>query len=500
MPRKRRVNTGGKKVSTGLGITAPPPRAIAVGSKTSLLIFFAVATFLSAYLWIISQGPDHSKRETDLCSLLPGCKEVQRIDWKDASGSFAPMLAKRVTPVVLTNTFVSKWPAVTMTAQAMSNRAKNGSMHSIYTRGRADHVFPYWHQKPLGQLPELQGIAQINSAVNVMHSIGSDAFFQHAFPESDCHRYRTGCQPELSTHSYYSNDLGQDFLSLLPELPRLSLLSPTLSLNASAVKLWIGPRGTITPTHNDAFHNVFVQIKGSKKFLMFPPSLHRHLHIYPALHPMHQQSQIRINKTNLQQNDRYPNFKLWSESGQSSPLHVSLQAGEVLYIPPMWYHRVQATSPSASLNVWTPVAARQRTEAAFAAADPLALGCLSGTTKSERAGSARSYLVSLLGAVLSTDAEADDGDARAKAFVRDVVVESRYQPLWSAGTLPSLPKRHVRMHCARHVTPPGMCMNVCFVCNVLSYFSLTHTSANPFSHTYTSTHIHARAHTPPCRH
>ena len=427
----------------------------AIGSKTGLLIFFAVLTVALAWA-ISSKEADYSKRETELCSLLPGCLEVQRIAWNDARGPFAPMLAKRVTPVVLTNTFVSKWPAVTMPVHKMSNRAKNGFMHSIYTRSKADNVFPYWHQKPLGKFPELQGRAQIASAVNVMDTVESDAFFQHAFPGSDCRRYRTGCRPKLSTHAYYSNDLGRDFLSLLPDLPRLNLLSPTSSLNASAVKLWIGPRGTITPTHNDAFHNVFVQITGSKNFLLFPPSLHRHLHIYPALHPMHQQSQIRINKTSATQNEYYANFKTWSASGPSVPLHVRLRAGEALYIPPMWYHRVESTSPSVSLNVWTPVAARQRIEAAFAAADPLELGCLAGASKSERAGSARAYLTSLLVEVLASHSDTDNATTLAKAFVRDVVVESRYQPLWSADTLPSLPKRHVHMYCAMDVKPAGM--------------------------------------------
>jgi len=34
--------------------------------------------------------------------------------------------------------------------------------------------------------------------------------------------------------------------------------------------VWIGPRGAVTPLHNDDFHNFFAQIVGEKEVILFP--------------------------------------------------------------------------------------------------------------------------------------------------------------------------------------------------------------------------------------
>lgn len=43
---------------------------------------------------------------------------------------------------------------------------------------------------------------------------------------------------------------------------------------------------------------------------------------------------------------KYPNFAL------AHPIHVTIQPGEVLYIPSMWFHRVSQTCKTISVNYW----------------------------------------------------------------------------------------------------------------------------------------------------
>ena len=68
-------------------------------------------------------------------------------------------------------------------------------------------------------------------------------------------------------------------LSLSLSLSYSLSLPPPLQVN-----LWIGRKGLITHTHYDCTYNFFVQLRGRKKFTLFPPN--HTLYLYPCLHPV----------------------------------------------------------------------------------------------------------------------------------------------------------------------------------------------------------------------
>ena len=52
------------------------------------------------------------------------------------------------------------------------------------------------------------------------------------------------------------------------------------------------------------------------------------------------------------------------------PIKVELLPGEVLYLPPYWFHSVLTIRPSISLNVWSDSSTYQLMEEVFAAPIP----------------------------------------------------------------------------------------------------------------------------------
>jgi len=103
--------------------------------------------------------------------------------------------------------------------------------------------------------------------------------------------------------------------------------------------VWIGSRFATTPCHHDELHNFFVQIQGRKRFTLFPPDAWSELQLYPKYHQYHRNVRADIES---------------NTSKRPGRVDVELNPGDVLYLPPLWFHQVQAlTNTSISVNVWS---------------------------------------------------------------------------------------------------------------------------------------------------
>jgi hypothetical protein len=106
--------------------------------------------------------------------------------------------------------------------------------------------------------------------------------------------------------------------------------------------LWIGRAGITTHTHYDAMYNFFYQIQGKKQFTLLPPS--SSLYLYPCLHPHYGHSQVDIKAPDIGK------FPLFNRTGE---IITVVNPGELLLVPPFWFHHVETLEESVSLNVWS---------------------------------------------------------------------------------------------------------------------------------------------------
>ncbi|CAN1263609.1 Lysine-specific demethylase JMJ30 [Linum perenne] len=109
------------------------------------------------------------------------------------------------------------------------------------------------------------------------------------------------------------------------------------SLNA-----WFGPAGTVTPLHHDPHHNIFAQVVGKKYIRLYSPSLSK------ELHPHNETMLYNSSKVDLDNIDE----KAFPKVHDLEFLDCILEEGEMLYIPPKWWHYVRSLTTSLSVSFW----------------------------------------------------------------------------------------------------------------------------------------------------
>eukprot|EP00005_Dracoamoeba_jomungandri_P007719 CAMPEP_0174276758 /NCGR_PEP_ID=MMETSP0439-20130205/60566_1 /TAXON_ID=0 /ORGANISM="Stereomyxa ramosa, Strain Chinc5" /LENGTH=266 /DNA_ID=CAMNT_0015369023 /DNA_START=783 /DNA_END=1583 /DNA_ORIENTATION=+ len=110
----------------------------------------------------------------------------------------------------------------------------------------------------------------------------------------------------------------------------------------------------ITPTHFDLVHNLYTQIVGQKRFIIFPPDNFFALHVYPVQHPSNRQAQVDINDPSI-----YSLDSVFPDAHQLRAYEVILQPGDVLYIPPCYFHHVSVVGDSPSISISTHTASME---------------------------------------------------------------------------------------------------------------------------------------------
>lgn len=97
--------------------------------------------------------------------------------------------------------------------------------------------------------------------------------------------------------------------------------------------------------HYDQDHNFYVQVSGTKRFVLIPPWETSKMYPYPQIHPRNHKSQINFDKPDLQRMPKYAEIQ--------DALVAELVPGEVMYIPPYWWHHVRSHVRSVSLASWS---------------------------------------------------------------------------------------------------------------------------------------------------
>ena len=128
----------------------------------------------------------------------------------------------------------------------------------------------------------------------------------------------------------------------LPELNALCKWPPYFK-NYDAPRTWLGPANTVTPLHCDYMDNLFAQIWGRKRFVLYPP----HSDIFLSLH----EANPVLYASKFNPDD--PNYEQFPLARQASPIECVVNPGEMLYLPAGWFHYVRALEDSLSSNRWS---------------------------------------------------------------------------------------------------------------------------------------------------
>jgi len=133
-----------------------------------------------------------------------------------------------------------------------------------------------------------------------------------------------------------------------------------------AVNIWMGDSRSVSSTHKDHYHNIICVLEGAKQLCIWPPSdvlflPSRRVKVKRWRRKDGRQEQ-RILCDDLELEDADPSQIEWIGLAEeevfsksppfSSPMHVTVPAGSVLYLPPLYYHRVSNLGVTTAVNFW----------------------------------------------------------------------------------------------------------------------------------------------------
>lgn len=117
-------------------------------------------------------------------------------------------------------------------------------------------------------------------------------------------------------------------------------------------QLFCGFEGDFSPCHYDPQDNIFVQVRGYKRVILFHPRHFGCLYPWPVHHPQDRQSRVDFDEPDVTHFPRYAEL-------QGQGLEAVLGPGDLLHIPPGWWHHIemlpsQPQGEVVSVNFWYP--------------------------------------------------------------------------------------------------------------------------------------------------
>ncbi len=108
-------------------------------------------------------------------------------------------------------------------------------------------------------------------------------------------------------------------------------------------RVWVGTKGTRTPLHRDLAHNLLLLITGNKSIRLVAPSAKRFVYSHKLCSRTPNFAELNLHR---------PDFRRHPLANNLTIYESRLVPGEILYIPPLWWHDVRNTELSESINFW----------------------------------------------------------------------------------------------------------------------------------------------------
>ncbi|KAE8866847.1 hypothetical protein PTNB73_04941 [Pyrenophora teres f. teres] len=263
----------------------------------------------------------------------------------------------RNTPFVLRSgasdfTACKKWSAAYLTA-IMQDSPVNVAMTP---RGNADSV-----------------ISLSSSDANSASTTNTAIFIKPHETPLPFHTALTAIQTQEKQGSAYTgpthylqtqnDNLRHEYSTLFSDVPAsIPWARIALGTDPDAINFWLGNSHSTTALHKDNYENVYVQVLGRKHFVLLPPveaACVGEREVLAATYAVKdgegERKEIRKGDlyAKIDSPEEYVPFATWDPdnpsvnatpySHLSHPLRVTLEEGDVLYLPALWYHKVSQT-------------------------------------------------------------------------------------------------------------------------------------------------------------
>lgn len=103
---------------------------------------------------------------------------------------------------------------------------------------------------------------------------------------------------------------------------------------------WLGGGEVTSALHWDPFENLTTQVKGSKKFTFYAPSDTPNLYRHES---MRKSTFSSVDPEN-------PDLEKFPKFANATKFEITVHPGDILYIPPQWWHQVTSLDTAISVN------------------------------------------------------------------------------------------------------------------------------------------------------
>ncbi|KAM0727200.1 Bifunctional peptidase and (3S)-lysyl hydroxylase Jmjd7 [Formica fusca] len=139
-----------------------------------------------------------------------------------------------------------------------------------------------------------------------------------------------------------------------------------------AVNFWMGDERAVTSMHKDPYENIYCVVSGEKNFILHPPTdlpwipyrnypsaVYKEYEsgkwiIEPIVNEISDSEQIANSTLTpwICIDPLNPDYKKYPEYRNAHTLKIMLKAGDVLYLPSLWFHHVTQSHACISINYW----------------------------------------------------------------------------------------------------------------------------------------------------
>ena len=112
-------------------------------------------------------------------------------------------------------------------------------------------------------------------------------------------------------------------------------------------RIWLGTASNVS-CHYDTLDNIACVVAGRRRFTLYPPETVGSLYVGPIDNTMAGQP-VSLAASAAPGEGPFPDF----DKVRDQAVVIDLEAGDALYMPKLWWHRVEATAPfNALVNYW----------------------------------------------------------------------------------------------------------------------------------------------------
>jgi hypothetical protein len=105
--------------------------------------------------------------------------------------------------------------------------------------------------------------------------------------------------------------------------------------------LWFGPAGIVSPMHFDVPDNLYVVVRGRKRFTLVAPSESWRVHPHGPFGGQAQYARVDPERP-----------ELWPRFARAEVWIAELGDGDALYIPRFWWHHARGLATTLAVNFW----------------------------------------------------------------------------------------------------------------------------------------------------